>query len=52
MKIAKLIMLIEQQGERFTDILNAFQSKEITSKEVLEFILEFLSELKKTLQRN
>ena len=44
MNAAKLIALIEQQGEQIAIVLSAFRDKQITSKEVIELILEFLLE--------
>ena len=52
MSIATLIILIEQRSEQFANVLGAFQNKEITPKEILEFILEFLTKLDNLPEKN
>lgn len=44
MRAIRLIALIEQQSEQITKILDAFRDKQITSKEIIEIIIEFLLE--------
>ena len=44
MRVASIITLIEQQSEQISIILSAFRDRHITSKEVIELIVEFLLE--------
>lgn len=44
MNAARLIALIEQKSEQITMILDTFRDRQITSKEVIELIVEFLLE--------
>ena len=44
MRVADIITLIEQQGEQISIILSAFRDRQITSREVIELVIEFLFE--------
>ena len=44
MNVAKLIALIEQGSEQMVIVLSAFRDRQITSREVIELVIEFLFE--------